>query len=505
MLSSTACDHDDDFDQPKLTSDFRPRLLVSSPTITPTNPTPVAISAPTHNTNNTKRQDVPLLNPSASFRPPSPAPRFNGFSATSLESPLSSPDTHVAINTDNNRPRTSQVFSSTKDLAAHYGIPQNLPPPPRPVTRRPPPPKSTTPDFSSMRDNYLTMLRQNNTAAAPVTVSPGDLESNMPGDLQSSMQALQELFEGIPPSLSRRSLADTAAAASPEFRNLGDDFDNGFDLTSPLIGADQSYGGLESSPLFDTFDSPFLTSPYEGSRDDFGTSPMDTPFSQFMPTPNMDMINDSPLIDSDNYDPNAPLFGDAFLTPDAEVSQQQQPKLPNTDGLLTFSPSTPALDAIEPASTVFPRHGPVVPPSPVSRRSGVTGTRKNLKPEALIPLDAPTQKRNYRTASATSRKVVPAAFKKRLHSAAFGDDADDEELGELSPTASEAETIEYKRRQNTLAARKSRKRKLEHQYMLEKEVEKLKSEVAVWRERAVMGQEMLRSHGIMFSFDGSQP
>ncbi|KAJ7273920.1 hypothetical protein C8J57DRAFT_1506037 [Mycena rebaudengoi] len=42
-------------------------------------------------------------------------------------------------------------------------------------------------------------------------------------------------------------------------------------------------------------------------------------------------------------------------------------------------------------------------------------------------------------------------------------------VGELSPTAALAETIEYKRRQNTIAARKSRKRKLEHQRALEGE------------------------------------
>ncbi|KAJ7983283.1 hypothetical protein DFH06DRAFT_941319, partial [Mycena polygramma] len=92
---------------------------------------------------------------------------------------------------------------------------------------------------------------------------------------------------------------------------------------------------------------------------------------------------------------------------------------------------------------------------------------------ALIPLDAPTQKRTYATPSATNRKVVPDAIvKKRVHSAA--DDDDLAELGVLSPTAREAETIEYKRRQNTLVARNSRKRKLEHQQALEDEVESLR-------------------------------
>ncbi|KAJ7745735.1 hypothetical protein B0H16DRAFT_1321683 [Mycena metata] len=72
------------------------------------------------------------------------------------------------------------------------------------------------------------------------------------------------------------------------------------------------------------------------------------------------------------------------------------------------------------------------------------------------------------------------------------------------PIASEAETIEHKRRQNVLAARKSRKRKLEYQRMLEDQVQTLQSEVTVWRERALMAQEKLREAGVNFSFDNAQ-
>ncbi|KAJ7506840.1 hypothetical protein B0H11DRAFT_1972996 [Mycena galericulata] len=514
MLSSTASDDDHNvFEQQQLTLDCRPRPHSPVPpfaTISPSTPPQVAISVPAHNNNSTQSQDVRLLNTPASFRPPSPAPRFHGFSATPLESPLSSPapDKHVAINTDSNRLRTSQVFASTQDLAAHYGIPQNLPPPPRPVVTRPSKPSTTTApphDFKYMCSNYLTMLAQNTdttAAVAPATVAPRDLESEM--------KALGE-YIGIPRSLSRRRPnAHHRAAASPEFRSLGDSFD-----TSPVIADDDalfSYGddsfGNES-PLFS--DSPFLTSPHDTSLDDFGTdfgtSPLDTPFSEFMPTPVMGMLGDdmmAPLISDRGYDENAPLFGDADAGADDNTDAFPAPKLPSTDNMWTISPGTPAIDA-PPSSFNTHKNRPVIPPSPPRRRAhGVTGTRKNLTPAALIPLDAPTQKRTYATPSATSRKVVPAVFKKRLHSAAFGDDAD-EELGELSPTASEAETIEYKRRQNTIAARKSRKRKLEHQQMLEEEVATLKGEVAVWRERALMGQEMLKSHGIMLSFDGTQP
>jgi hypothetical protein len=135
------------------------------------------------------------------------------------------------------------------------------------------------------------------------------------------------------------------------------------------------------------------------------------------------------------------------------------------------------------------------------RKSTATGTRKGLKPELLVPVDAPTQPRNYITPSATSRKEVPATFaRKRARSQAFGED-DDELQEELPPDASEKDQIEWKRRQNTIAARRSRKRKLEHQQFLENEVDRLNSEVSKWRDRSMLMQSMLKAQGVEFSFD----
>ncbi|KAJ7481080.1 hypothetical protein B0H11DRAFT_2419983 [Mycena galericulata] len=334
------------------------------------------------------------------------------------------------------------------------------------------PPKQTAPkqpvpvfDFDSIRKNYLTMLSQkptdpDNTAAADTaTIAPGDLAGADP------MQAIHDLL-GNAPSFSRRSPPAKhrlVITASPEFQSLGDSFDP----SSPLFDD-------AASPLFDdapqTFDvDAYLTSPMETPYDDFATSPADdSPFSDFLTTPVLPSASDSdmltgPLIEDVGYSDDMSLFGGLSAYPTYEVSAA--PKLPPTTQLYTISPSTPALDAVDPNNTVFPPKSEPksVAPSPAKvqsrRRTSATGTRKNLKPEALIPLDAPTQKRNYITPSSTSRKAVPAVFaqKKRLHSVAFSADGD-EELGELSPTVSEAETIEYKRRQNTLAARKSRKR-----------------------------------------------
>ncbi|TFK26900.1 hypothetical protein FA15DRAFT_547011, partial [Coprinopsis marcescibilis] len=132
------------------------------------------------------------------------------------------------------------------------------------------------------------------------------------------------------------------------------------------------------------------------------------------------------------------------------------------------------------------------------RRVNATGTRKGITPDSLVPLDAPTQSRRYTTPSVTSRKELPAVFaRKRARSQAF-----DEEEDELAndpapgPNATEKEQIEWKRRQNTLAARKSRKRKLEHQQMLEKEVRELKTERDTWKTRTLTLQALLASHGV---------
>ena len=77
------------------------------------------------------------------------------------------------------------------------------------------------------------------------------------------------------------------------------------------------------------------------------------------------------------------------------------------------------------------------------------------------------------------------------------DGLDDEaDLPPLHPDATEKEQIEYKRRQNTLAARKSRKRKLEYQQGLEGENDALKREVEVWKCRCELLSGMLKGAGI---------
>lgn len=244
-------------------------------------------------------------------------------------------------------------------------------------------------------------------------------------------------------------------AATPEL-TMSNDL-NEF-LTSPLDDDDllttPAYGSADISP--DIFTSPLL--------DDFG---------------------------GDSFGELPSLFDDFGTYPSSKPIESYHAE-PNLDGLYQMSPGTPMLNT--PFESPLDSHAN----RPLHRKAAVTGTRKNITPEALVPIDAPTQQRKYLTPSATSRKEVPAVFaRKRARTAAFGDEQD--ELNEdvrITPSMTEKEQIEAKRRQNTIAARRSRKRKLEYQRELEESVEQYKRESEVWKSRAMTCQALLRSHNI---------
>ncbi|KAF7288905.1 hypothetical protein MIND_01406500 [Mycena indigotica] len=108
---------------------------------------------------------------------------------------------------------------------------------------------------------------------------------------------------------------------------------------------------------------------------------------------------------------------------------------------------------------------------------------QTLLPRATVAsfdLDGPTAPRTYVSPSPTSRKAVPAFFAAR-RPASLPSDEEEDELTEEPPAANatDQEKIEYKRRQNTLAARRSRKRKVMHQQALEEAVERLTREKEV--------------------------
>jgi len=164
--------------------------------------------------------------------------------------------------------------------------------------------------------------------------------------------------------------------------------------------------------------------------------------------------------------------------------------LPDMDFMYTISPGTPALDT--PSNHPFPLNFDSRSVH-ATKKTAPTGTRKNVTPESLVPQDAPIQSRKYRTPSATSRKELPLTFaRKRARTREPGEEEEDDVAG---PTISEEDAIKTKRLQNTLAARRSRKRKLEYQRELEDAIEAERKEKETWRARALILEALLRDKG----------
>lgn len=165
----------------------------------------VAISASNNIVHNNQRQDVrySVVNPSAASSNSSTAPRYNvSRTTTPLESPsLSSfasffPDNGSVDNHEYRTQSSNTVFSTSQDLAAHYGIPQILPPAPRTTPGRQPisvpPTPQPLPDFAALRANYLDMLSgqpTNNTMTAESTPpASGTTPAASPADFLPSIE-----------------------------------------------------------------------------------------------------------------------------------------------------------------------------------------------------------------------------------------------------------------------------------------------------------------------------
>jgi hypothetical protein len=324
-------------------------------------------------------------------------------------------------------PATSShpVFHNVNDLAAHHGIPVSLPPTPSTVTRRTSSLDEMTP--SSENDAFSSLCSEYLTM---LDNTSSELNLNAASNPASSdEQAAQAIL-----SILR---SGDSSAKQNEF------------LTSPM---ESPFDDFLSTPGLRNDDfSPDFTSPLIADGDDFGAQFHDTP-----------LFDDVGLFEPPSSDKRAT----ATLFPSV-----------NLDSMYTISPATPSLDA----SPLF-----APPPSRLSSNPP-NGTRKNLTPDALIPLDAPVQSRNYLTPSATSRKEPP---RKRSRTEALGDDDEaNEGTGDLDPIAS-------KRLQNTLAARRSRKRKLEHLLEIEANLDREKQQKEQWRSRAMTLEALLLSHGI---------
>ncbi|KAF5391515.1 hypothetical protein D9757_002454 [Collybiopsis confluens] len=394
----------------------------------------------------------------------------------STDSPNDSTTSHTGLGTLD----VLQPPSPLNSLAAHYGIPQSLPRPPRIASRPVIESNEMLPDFESLSRNYISMLASkplDNTSAAPEINMSVTNDQEMPPpaapqveDQAATLQAAIDTMLGTPSPL---------LSHFPRIRSL---------RRFSLLPFNTPYNDFSASPMDD---SPFINTPYN----DFTTSPMDAPimdiidgeFGWMSGGTNESLFNHTTsALYSDLLEPTKEA---APVTTAAEI-------LHKNENLLTPSPATPMLD--------FPNNLYSVPLCifPIA-----TGTRRNITPDNLVPLDAPTQSRRYLAPSVTSRKDAPTLVaKKRSRSSAFGDNEPDEEvLGEApGPHATDHEKIEYKRRMSTIAARKSRRRKLEHKLMLETRVDELEKETEKWKTRCRVLQEVLRSKSVDFRFEDDE-
>jgi hypothetical protein len=97
--------------------------------------------------------------------------------------------------------------------------------------------------------------------------------------------------------------------------------------------------------------------------------------------------------------------------------------------------------------------------------------------------------------SASRTQKLPTS-RRFLRSNPYSDDEEDPLDRPLPENATEQEKNDWRRRQNTLAARKSRKRKQDQMQQLQDDVQRLSKEKDVWKERALMMKQLLISHGL---------
>ncbi|KAG6376871.1 hypothetical protein JVT61DRAFT_897 [Boletus reticuloceps] len=98
-------------------------------------------------------------------------------------------------------------------------------------------------------------------------------------------------------------------------------------------------------------------------------------------------------------------FGE-FDGPDYQVMKPPEqeplvfPHLPNLDKMYSLeTPNTPFIDS----PSASPSNRMVAPPPFTKRKSTATGTRKNITPGSLVPVDTPTQSRKYVTPPISAR------------------------------------------------------------------------------------------------------
>ncbi|KAF8754905.1 hypothetical protein RHS01_05470 [Rhizoctonia solani] len=346
-----------------------------------------------------------------------------------------------------------------------------------PLTKTSPPTDSSSANPTDLLDNYIKMLSHTpNNADAVAPVSPA-----MTQDLTN----LFEILQGGTSLISILSQIDcnTATAASVTASHPG----NPTPHSTPF---DTDYRTLEELITSPEFTSPCLrippTSPMPRLSLPRARRPATRPRRLSLITPTLLRGLSTPNLDSLNL--HSAHLGFESLN-DLLPINNESPISPSVDTSDLFSPNTSPL--FSDSSSVRPE-GVRSVSDPV-KKSQPTGHRKNLTPEQLLSVEAPTQQRNYYGPSATSRKPVPAGFEERRakivakRRRGLGTEGE-----ELSEDAILNAAVEDKRRANTVAARRSRQRKLEYVKTLEIQLAEKDHEIALWKERAIAAEGMVR-------------
>ncbi|KAJ8085115.1 hypothetical protein AAF712_003435 [Marasmius tenuissimus] len=197
------------------------------------------------------------------------------------------------------------------------------------------------------------------------------------------------------------------------------------------------------------------------------------------PGPNISMY--SPISNMEHLSLLSPTSSDPTLSPPAPPAPTTFYEYPLNPAIAEAQYHHYAEVSHEAAIPVDPRR--YIQPSPVD-------TSFNQAPRA-----GPSRPQTTRRA-----RVDPHPYssvpRRRPNSHLQIQSSDDEELEELPPNATEKQKLQYQRHRNTLAARRSRKKKEMYKQELEQMVDQLTMETEKWKTRAEMLRRMLESQGL---------
>ena len=133
----------------------------------------------------------------------------------------------------------------------------------------------------------------------------------------------------------------------------------------------------------------------------------------------------------------------------------------------------------------------------LSRNHPSLNYRTGIDPGLYLSPNSAEQGTSYVTMAMKRDSPPRSHLPSRRRGASPRSDDEDELVDEpLDPNASAQDRQAYKRRRNTLAARRSRQRRQAQFQKLEEDVARLNRERDIWKERALMMERLLSTHGL---------